>query len=116
MTSCAWFRVCFCSHSARAFLLPVNFAPMTYAQEVEDAFSPVEIVNHPVIADPDAVSIHTFHAVMRLRIQGTSQPINGRFDSGLDALRQFEEVGIEIARIDLECGAHSAASGVRVRE
>ena len=89
---------------------------MTDAEQVKNAFGAVKIVNDPVIAHSDSVGVHSLHSMMRVAFQRHAQTINAGLDSGLNGSRKFEEVGVEIPRVDLERGAHPPFSGLRTRE
>ncbi len=49
---------------------------MADGQQMKPALGEVEVVNHPVIADPDAVGVHPFHPVVWMLVQSLPQTIN----------------------------------------
>ena len=79
---------------------------MTYAQHMEDPFRAIEIVDHAIIADTQPKCLHTFHSMMRMGIKSRAEAINGGFDPCLNGRGQFEEISVEIARVDLKRGGH----------
>lgn len=89
---------------------------MADGQQMKPALGEVEVVNHPVIADPDAVGLHPFHPVVWMLVQSLPQTINHRLNSGLEIGWQFEEIRVEIAGVDLQRSLQWPPSGWRVRE
>jgi len=89
---------------------------MSDAKQMKDALGPVNVINHAIISDPQSEGFDAFHSTMRMGIEGHTQTVNGGFNPGLNRGGQLEEVGIEIARVDLKRRAHSPTLGSRVRE
>jgi hypothetical protein len=73
---------------------------------MKDALGTVKVVDNSVVAHSKPISGDSLHAMMRVAVQCHSQTINAGFDSGLETGGKFEEVSVEVARIDLERGAH----------
>ena len=68
------------------------------------------LLNQPTPRSPP-VSYDSLHTMMRVAIQLHSQTINAGFNSDLEAGGKFEEVGVEISRINLERGGFDLEDG-----
>ena len=100
-----------------SFLLAINFPTMSNTQQVKDTLGAVKVVDHAIIANAQPEGIDSLHATMRMSVKGDAQTIDGGFDSNLNGGWQLEEVGVEVARVDLERGAQfSLISRLRVCE
>src|SRR6266481_2759679 len=97
-------------HPANSCDSAINFASMAYRQQVENAIRSVEVVDDPVIANPNSVRIQSLHAVMWMGVECYSQPVDIGFDSGTDRGSQLVKIRVEITRVDLKRGAQSPAS------
>jgi hypothetical protein len=82
---------------------------MSNTQQVEYAFCVVEVVDHAVIANTQSESLDPFQSMMWVAVKSRAQTVNRGFDSGLNGNGQFEEVSVEVARINLQRGAHDLA-------
>jgi hypothetical protein len=113
---------CGCEVSACVVLLPgrillsIDLAPMPNGEQPKNSLRQVEVVNHPVISNADSKSIDALHAHVWEPVERLAQSINLCLDSGLHVGRQFEEIGVEVPRVDLKRGVHRPIPGWRVRE
>jgi hypothetical protein len=84
---------------------------MADAEQVENSFGAIEIVDDAIITHAQPIRINALHAMMRMRVESATETVNAGLDSSLKVAREFEEVGVEVARVDLQRGCHWPVSG-----
>ena len=92
----------------------IDFTPITQRNKIEDVSLPAEFVNYAIIADPKPKLGATGQMPVRVIVEARAKVIYFSFDRFAEARRQFEEEGIELARVNLS-GATHAWSDSRTR-
>ena len=88
---------------------------MADSQQVKATLQEVEVVNHPIVSDTDAIRIQSFHPMVGMFVECLTQAVNHGLDSELEIGRQLEEIRVEVSGVDLQRRTHWP-SGWRVRE
>src|SRR5262249_44630586 len=100
----------------RGRVLFINVPAMADGDEMKLVQFQVELVNNPIIADSNSVSIRALHPVMRKLAKARSHLIDFFLHSCLQTRRQGEESVIESLRENLGCRSLSeTAHGLRTR-
>jgi len=89
---------------------------MADTEQVENSFGAIEFVDNSVVAHAQSKRVNTLHPMVRVRGECPTQTVDAGFDSSLKVEREFEEIGVEIARVNLERGCHWPESDWRTRE
>ncbi|MEY2507003.1 MAG: hypothetical protein QOH01_1332 [Verrucomicrobiota bacterium] len=87
----------------------VDISPITDRDEIQNVSLAIEFVDHAIIADAKSEFAAAGQVSVRVIVEARAKMMDFSFDRDAETWRQFEEGGIELARVDLTGETHTGS-------